>query len=103
MFSAFHKTYFRFSDTLPSANTFILDWCKDLSLGKVLTLSQTSPGFYVSADKSIENTVGKGEIAPFPTVFSSHLENFPSFPSDLKLSANSFNLEESKICCLGKC
>ena len=31
------------------------------------------------------------------------LENFPSFSSNLKLlSANSFSLEESKICCLGK-
>ena len=55
--------------------------------------------------KSFENTVGKGEIAfPFPTVFSTHLENFLSFSSNLKLSsANSFSLEEFKICCLGKC
>ena len=29
----------------------------------VLTLSQTSPGFYVSAFKVFENTVGKGETA----------------------------------------
>ena len=28
-----------------------------------LSLSQTSPGFYVSALNSFENTVGKGEIA----------------------------------------
>ena len=28
-----------------------------------LTLSQTSPGFYMSAVQSFENTVGKGEIA----------------------------------------
>ena len=28
-----------------------------------LTLSQTSPGFYVSAVQVFENTVGKGEIA----------------------------------------
>ena len=27
-----------------------------------LTSSQTSPAFYVSADKSLENTAGKGEI-----------------------------------------
>ena len=38
----------------------------------------------------------------FP-VFSTHLENFVPFSSYLKLSsANNFNLEESKICCLGK-
>ena len=30
-----------------------------------LTLSQTSPGFYVSAIKSFENTVEKGEIARY--------------------------------------
>ena len=35
----------------------------------------------------------------FPTVFSTLFENFPSFLSNLKLSsANSFSLEESKIC-----
>ena len=58
--------------------------------------------------KSSENTVGKGENARnkefllFP-VFSTHLENFPQFSSNLKLSsANSLNLEESKICRLGK-
>ena len=28
----------------------------------LLTLSQTSPGFYVSAVQSFENTAGKGEI-----------------------------------------
>ena len=39
-------------------------------------------------------------ISPFPTVFSTHLENFLSFSSNLKLSsANSFNSEASKTCC----
>ena len=59
--------------------------------------------------KSFENTVGKGEIARneqfllFPTVFSTHLENFMPFSLNLKLSsANCFSLEESKICRLGK-
>ena len=59
--------------------------------------------------KSLENTVGKGEIAryvqffPFLTVFSTCLENFLQFSSNLKLpSANSLRLEESKICRLGK-
>ena len=37
------------------------------------------------------------------TVFSTHLDNFMPFSSNLKLSsANSFGMEESKICCLGK-
>ena len=39
----------------------------------------------------------------FPSVFPIHLENFPPFSSNLKLSsAKSFTLEESKICCLVK-
>ena len=47
----------------------------------------------------------KGEIARneqfllFPTVFSTRLDNLLLFSSNLKLlSANSFSLEESKIC-----
>ena len=58
--------------------------------------------------KSFENTVIKGEIARnekfllFP-VFSTLLENFLPFSLNLKLSsANSFSLEEFKICRLGK-
>ena len=50
-----------------------------------------------------ENTEGKGDIAPLPTVFSICLKKFLPFSSDLKLlPANSFCLEVSKICCLGK-
>ena len=42
-------------------------------------------------------------ISPFPTVFSTLLENFIPFLSNLKLlSANSLSLEESKSCRLGK-
>ena len=42
-------------------------------------------------------------ISPFPTVFSTHLENFvPFFIKFELLSSNSFSLEESKICLLGK-
>ena len=60
----------------------------------VLTFSKTSPGFYVFAVQVFRK--------PFPIVFCTHLENFLPFSSNLELSANSFNLEESKICCLGK-
>ena len=77
-----------------------------------LTLSQTSLAFYVSEYKSFENTVGKGEIAHseqfllfllFPTVFSTHLDNFLPLLSNLELlSAKCLSLEESKICHLGK-
>ena len=54
--------------------------------------------------KPFENTVGKGEIAHYEQfllfpVFSTHLDSFLLFSSNLKLSsANSFSLEESKIC-----
>ena len=50
--------------------------------------------------KSFENTVENGEFAR--NVFSTCLENFLQFSSTLILSsANSFSLEESKICGLG--
>ena len=59
--------------------------------------------------KFFENTVRKGEIARneqfllFPQCFLPLLENFLLFSSNLKLlSANSFSLEESKICHLGE-
>ena len=74
-----------------------------------LTLSQTSPGFYVSAIQDFLKHCGKrrncsyGAISPFPTVFSTLLENVSPFSSNLKLSsASSFSLEESELCCLGK-
>ena len=57
---------------------------------------------------SFENTVGKEEIGHNEqfllfSVFSNHLENFMPFSSNPKLSsANSFSLEKSKICRLGK-
>ena len=42
-------------------------------------------------------------VSPLTTVFSICMENFLPFSSNLKLlSANSFSLEESIICCLGK-
>ena len=69
------------------------------------TISQTSPGFYVSSRfyKSLKMTVGKGAISPFPTLFSNLLETFQPCLSNFKLSSGkSFNLEESKICRLGK-
>ena len=60
--------------------------------------------FDAPINNPFENTVGKGEIARneqflvFP-VFSTHLDNFLPFLSNLKLSsANSLSLEESKIC-----
>ena len=73
-----------------------------------LTLSQTSPGFYMSAVEVFENTVGKGEIAcneqfllfPQCLLFGELSAIFIKFK--IVVSANSLNLGESKICCLGK-
>ena len=62
-----------------------------------LTLSQTGPGYYVSAVKFFEKTVEKGEIACNEQFLLFHqclLENFLPYSSNLKLSsANSFSLE----------
>ena len=60
--------------------------------------------FDTPGKQALTNTVGKGEIARneqflFFPVFSTCLDNFLPFSSNLKLlSANSFSLEESKIC-----
>ena len=73
------------------------------------TLSQTSLCFHMFALHVFRKHCWKRRncsswaISPFPTVFSTHLENVPPFPSNSKLSsANSFCLEESKICRLVK-
>ena len=76
----------------------------------LLTLSQTIRGFYVSAIYKTSETPWEKEkllvtsnFFPFPTVFSIHFENFMPFSSNSKLSsANSYSLEQSKICRLGK-
>ena len=78
---------------------------ENLSFGKKLTLFKTSPGFYVPAVQGFckhcrKRRNGSSQaISPFPTVFSTRLENFLPFSSDLKLlSAKSFSLKEFKIC-----
>ena len=72
-------------------------------LFNLLTFPKQALVFTCLLYKSFDNTEGKEEIAPFPTVFSTLLENFPPFSSNSKLlSANSFSMEESKICRLGK-
>ena len=65
MFSALFRPNFKFSATfiLSAASAFNLDQSKIFLFIEELTLSQTSPGFYVSRYKSFENTLGKGEIA----------------------------------------
>ena len=58
------------------------------SAGQGLTPSQTSPSFYLSADKSLENTVGKGKnFSFFQSVFYlfSELCAIAPFSSILKI------------------
>ena len=68
--------------------------------------SPFKPWFLLVCSTSLLKTLWEKQkllaISSFPTVLSTCLENFLPFPSKLKLSsANSFSLEESKICCLG--
>ena len=86
----------------PGASKGVIVW-------EWVTLSQTSPSFYMSAVQVLWKHCGKRwncsewAISPFPTLFSTLLENFPQFSSELKLlPANSFNSEESKIYRLGR-
>ena len=94
---------------MSSAYAFNLDQSEKLSFGKELTLSQTSPSFYLPAEQVFRKHGGKRRncllrpISPFPAVFSTRLENFLSFSSNSKKSsAKSFSLEESKNCRLVK-
>ena len=70
-----------------------------------LTHSHTMTPFDAPGKQAFGKHCGKRRncslraISPFPTVFSTRLDNFPSFLSNLKLSSgNSLSLEESKIC-----
>ena len=71
---------------------------------KPLTHSHTMTPFDTPGKLVFRKHCGKRRneqraISPFPTVFSTPLDNFLPFSSNLKLlSANSFSLEVSKIC-----
>ena len=53
-------------------------------------------GFLTYSHTTPFDAPGKQAISPFPTVFSTHSDNFLPFSSNLKLSsANFFSLEES--------
>ena len=76
----------------------------------ILTLTLPKQGllFMCQQYKSFENTFGKGEIAQMSNFSFCHSVFYPftelsTITSNLiLLSANSFKLEESKSCCLGK-
>ena len=76
-----------------------------LLFGKELTHSHTMTPFDAPGKQAFWKHSGKRRncskraISPSPTVFSTRLNSFLPFSSNLKLSsANSFSLEESKIC-----
>ena len=71
----------------------------------ILTHSHTMTPFDAPGKQAFWKYCGKRRncskwaISPFPTVFSTCLDNFLPFSSSLKLwPANSFSLEECKIC-----
>ena len=67
-----------------------------------VNLFPTKPWFLRVCTTSLLKTLVTSNFS-FSHSFSTHLENFLPFSSNLKLSsANSFSLEESKICRLGK-
>ena len=72
-----------------------------------LTYSYTMTPFDAPGKQAFWKHCGKRRncsywtISPFSTMFTTRLDNLLPFSSNLKLSsANSFSLEESKICCL---
>ena len=95
---------------LPFPQCFLPYHKQSLPFKPHLTLSQTSPCFYLSAVQVLEkNTVGKGDITCneqfhlFPTVLFTRLDNFLPFLSNLKLSsANSFSFDQFEILSFGK-
>ena len=83
-------------------------FCKSYLIYVTLKPFPNKPWFLcVYSTSLLENTMGKGEIVRNEQFllfqqFSTHLESFLPFSSNLKLSANSLSFEESKICRLGK-
>ena len=112
MFSTLPYRNFIFSVTfiLSSANAFHFGWSKILLFGKELTLSEISPPLYMPSSIRLLKTLWEKEKLLITRNFSfSHSVFYPfgDFSAtfiEFKLSsANSINLEESKICRLGKC
>ena len=98
----FVRAFFHFAMVF----TYIVQTSKYYFVVKPIVLeAQSTLVFTCLQNKSFENNTEKGEraISPFSTLFSTYLGNFLPFSSNSKLSpANSFSLEESKICRLGK-
>ena len=90
---------------MSSATSFNFDQSKILLSGNWLTHSHTMTPFDAPGKQAFRKHCGKRRnclseaISPFLTVFSTHLDNFLTFSSNVKLlSANSLSLDQSKIC-----
>ena len=87
----------------PSVNAFKSNLSKQWrnhpqQLSNLLSLSKTSPGFYVSTVQVFRKQCGKRKKCSsifFPTVFSILLESFPPFFSNLKLSSATLSVWNS--------
>ena len=92
---------------LLSANAFNLDKAKNLSFGKELILSQTSPGV---CSTNLLKTLWEKEILLVTSNFSSFHSVFYPYgklsaiviKSEIRRPRTPWFLEESKICSLGK-
>ena len=84
---------------------FLHEFASTVCFHGVYPFPKQAPVFTCLQHKTLENTVGKGEIARDEQflIFFTLSENYPTFSSNSKLSsANSLSLEKSKICRLGK-
>ena len=91
--------------SIPTKSAYNYDHYNLLCLANCLTHSHTMTPFDASGKQAFRKHCRKRRncleqaISPFPTVFSTRLDNLLPFSSSLKLSsANPFSLEESKIC-----
>ena len=95
----FSRTFFVFFSRICKLANYTIWSC--VTFICFLTLSQKSPGFYVSAVQAFWKHCGKRRncswraISPFPTVFSTCLKNFLPFSSNLNCRLQSLSVWKS--------
>ena len=101
------KAIWKYTKNGKLASRPLLSFTKYLQYFIKLNLSQTSPGFHMSAVQVFWKHCRKRRncswraVSPFPSLFFNCLKNFLPYSSNLKLSSsNSFSFKESKICLL---
>ena len=102
MRTSFHSVYGGQLNPDQSQEKMLQRMPKQIYLSRFLLTHSHNNTFWRPWETSLLKTLWGKElraISPFPTVFSTRLDNFIPFLSNLKLSsANSFSMEESKIC-----